>query len=192
MITANSILTEIYVSDEVKKCVSRLEPEHLQQDILQHTFMELFEKPSDFIIDLYQRGKLKAYIVKILYNTATYSRSTFAKQQGKETPTDFNHDFNEEVFENPGMVRAEKKQLQEYCNRSHYNLLEANEDYKRQMEYESDVKCALAEIHWYKQELLNLYVELGTYKAVSDKTGIPLTSVFKTITELRKEIKQKL
>lgn len=192
MITASSILTEIYVSDEVKKCVSKLEPEHLQQDILQHTFMELFEKPSEFILDLYDRGKLKAYIVKILYNTATYSRTTFAKQQGKETPTDFNFDFNEEAYDNPGAVKADKKHMQEYCNRSHYSLMEAHEEYKRQLEYESEVICALSEMHWYKQELLNLYVELGTYKAVSDKTGIPLTSVFKTITELRKEIKQKL
>lgn len=190
--TAQQVLTEIYVSDEVKKCVSKLEPEHLQQDILQHTFMELFEKPSDFILDLHVRGKLKAYIVKILYNTATYSRTTFAKQQGKETPTDFNFDFNEDVSDNPGLVGADKKNMQEYCNRSHYSLFEAKEEYKRQMEYETDVKCALAELHWYKQELLKLYVELGTYKAVSDKTGIPLTSVFKTITELRKEIKQKL
>lgn len=165
--TAQQVLTEIYVSNEVKECVKRLKPEHLQQDILQHTFMELFERPEDFIMDLHERGKLKSYIVKILYNTATYSRSTFAKQQGKETPVDF-------------------------CEAAKYDVIRASEDYKADLEYVENVKCALAEVHWYKVELLKLYADLGTYKAVSEKTGIPLTSVFMTITELRKEIKQKL
>ena len=60
--TAQVILTEIYCSDEVKEVVGKLEPQHLQQDILQHTFLELFEKPAKFIEDLHQRGKLKAEI----------------------------------------------------------------------------------------------------------------------------------
>ena len=61
--TAQVILTEIYCSDEVKEVVGKLEPQHLQQDILQHTFLELFEKPAKFIEDLHQRGKLKPDIV---------------------------------------------------------------------------------------------------------------------------------
>ena len=165
--TATDMLTDIYLSQEVKDCIKKLRPEHLQQDILQHTFLELYEKPVTFIEDLHNRGKLKAYIVKILYNTATYSRTRFAKEQGKETPTDF-------------------------CQAAKYEVLTANDEYIEKQQAYEDVTCAMGEMHWYKVELLKMYAELGTYKAVSDQLGIPLTSVFITVTEAKKEIKQRI
>lgn len=164
---ANQLLTEIYQSDEIKEVISKLRPAHLQEDILQHTFLELFQKPPEFIVELSGRGKLKAYIVKILYNTATYSRTTFAKQQGKETPTDFCHD-------------------------STYEVIRVSDDEKMAEQTNMEIACAVSEIHWYKARLLEMYTERGTYKAVHEATGIPVSSIFKTITQARKEIKRKL
>jgi len=164
---ASNILTNLYRSSEVKEVIKRLRPVHLQDDILQHTFLGLFEKPDAFIVDLHERGKLRAYIVKILYNTATYTRSSFAKQQGKETPTDM-------------------------CGEAKYEVIRFEEEEKDRIEAQASVACAVSKLHWYKSEMLQLYAELGTYQAVSDKTKIPLTSVFKTVSEARKEIKQKL
>lgn len=165
--TAASILTRIYESKEIKEVIMRLKPEHLQQDILQHTFLELFEKEESFILELDGRGKLKAYIVKILYNTATYSRSSFAKALGKETPTDI-------------------------CGDAKYEVIRYEDEEKERTESNNSVACAVSNLHWYKANMLAIYAELGTYKAVSEKTKIPLSSVFKTITEARKEIKKQL
>lgn len=165
--TAQVILTEIYCSDEVKEVVGKLEPQNLQQDILQHTFLELFEKPAKFIEDLHQRGKLKAYIVKILFNTATYTRTKFRKELGKETPTDF-------------------------CADSKYEVINAGDDYKVDAERVNSVACAvkkLEEKHWYDAGILKLYAELGTISAVSRATGIPRTSVFKTLVRAKATIK---
>ena len=168
---ATELLTEIYSSQEVKEVILKLKPDHLQQDILQHTFCELFQKPDEFIIDLHARGKLKSYIVKILYNSATYHRTTFEKEQGKghqkEMPTDF-------------------------CSNSKYEVIKfVDEEKERQQEY-SDIACAVSKVYWYKADLIKLYAELGTYKAVSAKTGIPISSVFKTIKEAITEIKKLL
>jgi DNA-directed RNA polymerase specialized sigma24 family protein len=183
--TAATILTEIYLSKEVEQVIKKLKPDHLQEDIKQHTFLELFQKEADFIIDLHSRNKLKSYIVKILYNTATYTRSTFAKQQGKETPTDFN-DNTMPFFD--GEMNMNSKR----CNQSTFEVIRFEEEEKERIEIESSVACAASSIHWYKFKLLEMYAELGTYQSVSDATGIPLTSVFQTISEARKEIKQRL
>ena len=153
--TKTSILTEIYQSKEVEAMIRSIKPKDLQQDIKQHCFLELFEKPEEFILDLYNRGKLRHYIVKVLYNTSRWSCTTFHKQLGKETPT--------EIFEDS-----------------------PTDEYE-----EINIEPVLKDVYWYKTELLRLYAEHGTFQKVSDLTKIPLKSVYSTIVEARKEIKQK-
>lgn len=171
--TAKSILTGIYLSAEVKDVIKRLRPVDLQEDILQHCFLELFQKPPDFIIQLHDRGKLKAYIVKILHNTATYNRTSFTKQFGKETPTDF-------------------------CTETKYEVIRFENEENERIETYREIDCAVSTLGVtksgmrYTDAMLKLYAELGTYKAVSEKTGIPQTSVFNTIKEVRKAIRKQL
>ena len=149
------ILTEIYISADVENMIRSLKPDHLQDDIKQHCFMELFEKSEEFIMELYNRGKLKNYIIKVLYNTSRWQFTNLSKQLGKETPTEFFEDH-------------------------------ADDEY-----YEIDIEPVLKQVYWYKCDLIRLYAEHGTYQKVSDLTGIPLKSVYSTIVEARKEIKQK-
>ena len=72
---AHQLLTEIYTSQEVKDCITKIRPVDLQQDILQHSFLELLEKDQAFIIDLHKRCKLKPYIVKVIYNTSVFTHN---------------------------------------------------------------------------------------------------------------------
>ena len=168
---ATALLVEIYESKDVAACIKKLRPVHLQEDIKQHTFLTMFEKPKEEIIELNNRGKLKAYIVKILHNTATYHRTSFTKCEGQERniqiPTDF-------------------------CQHAEYNLIKVDTDNEDHREAIEQVACATSKMHWYKVQVLKEYAELGTYKAVSDKTKIPLTSIYNTVKEARKEIKQRL
>lgn len=146
----SEILTEIYLSAEVETMIRSLKPCHLQDDIKQHCFMELFEKNEEFIMDLHKRGKLKNYIVKVLYNTARFTRTSFTKQLGKETPTESFEEVIDETYE--------------------------------------EIEADLSNLHWYKREVLKLYAEQGTYQKVSDLTHIPMTSIYQTVLEARKQI----
>ena len=47
-------------------------------------------------------------------------------------------------------------------------------------------------IYWYKARILELYAELGTYALVAEYTGIPTSSIFRTVREAKKEIKSKI
>ncbi len=47
-------------------------------------------------------------------------------------------------------------------------------------------------LYWYDKEILKLYIELGSVRKVSKQTGIPHTSIFITIKNVQKCIKQSL
>jgi DNA-directed RNA polymerase specialized sigma24 family protein len=54
------------------------------------------------------------------------------------------------------------------------------------------VNQALEDVYWYDSSILSLYAEKGTFKEVSDCTGIPLKSVYDTVANTRKIIKKKI
>jgi len=56
----------------------------------------------------------------------------------------------------------------------------------------SEIEIPLNKLYWYKARVLELYAELGNYRAVSEKTTIPLCSIFNTVQQARKEIKKHL
>jgi hypothetical protein len=47
-------------------------------------------------------------------------------------------------------------------------------------------------LYWYDQEILKMYVDLGSVRKVSKQTGIPHTSIFITIKKIRLCIRQQL
>lgn len=162
---ARDILTEIYISDDIKNVVTKLKPQHLAEDILQHCFLELYSKQEQFIIDLYNRGKLKAFIVKMLYNTSVYNNTPFCKEWSLITPGN-NREVSTERFKD----FADHKQ-------------EDNLD---------ELVAVVDGLYWYKKEILKLYAELGTYKEVSEATGVPVTSICNTIKDVRYEVKKRI
>jgi len=67
-VDSKKILEEIYRSNELKECISKIRPINIQQDVLQCTFTDLLLKDESIILDLYIRNKLMAYIAKMIYN----------------------------------------------------------------------------------------------------------------------------
>lgn len=169
----NSVLTEIYCSKEIGEVIGKIHPEGIRDDLKQHVFLELFEHTEEIILDLYNRGKLKSFIVKMLYNTSRFTKSKFSKEMGKEVSFG---DFEE----------VEEK----LCKTSAFEIVRGTNDLRTKDDEFEELNCAVSKIYWYKARLLELYAEVGTYKKVSDVTGIPVASVFATINQARKEIKQ--
>lgn len=165
MVKARDILTEIYCSNDIKEVVSKLKPSHLREDILQHCFTELYSKQESFIIDLYNRGKLKAFIVKMLYNTSVFNDTPFCKEWSLITPN------------NTREIHVDKfKDVADHVSDDNLEELVAVVD----------------TLYWYKKDILKLYAELGTYKEVSEATGIPVTSICNTMKDVRHEVRKKI
>jgi hypothetical protein len=70
-----------------------------------------------------------------------------------------------------------------------------DEEQQEQIDYEllcENVTEAVEGLYWYDKEILMLYIELGNYRAIERKTGIPYASAYKTVQKVIKEIKQKI
>lgn len=52
------------------------------------------------------------------------------------------------------------------------------------------IQNKIKDLYWYDREILYMYVELGSVRKVSAQTGIPHTSIFITIKNIRKCIKK--
>jgi DNA-directed RNA polymerase specialized sigma24 family protein len=163
--TKESLLTEIYLSKEVDEILLKYTEAYLRDDIKQHVFLVLFEKEEAFIMDLHNRAKLKHYVVKILFNTINFKsdKGLFVRQSGRGKEIPTEH------F---------------HCT--------PDEDGSQYEEMIQECQDATRAVYWYNRTLLELYAKEGNYRAVSEKTGIPLKSVYNAIDKARQEIKKKM
>lgn len=177
--TARKLLTDLYNSTEITEVIGRLKPERLREDIKQYVFLTLFEKEDSFILGLQQRQKLKHYVVMMMYNTSKWrDRSVFKKQFGLlETAVP---DFE-------GLGLEEDKGFGKMAVKAALKTIGDNTEAEN--ETVGEVLSALDKLYWYKAEVFKLYVKYGTYQRVSDKTGIPLSSIFQTVKAAKAELR---
>jgi hypothetical protein len=95
-VNAKQIIEQLYRSDDLRECLSRIQPPDIRDDVKQHVFTELLLKPETDILDLYQRGKFVAYVAKMLVNMVRWERSSFRKLQGRETALESFSDIADE------------------------------------------------------------------------------------------------
>lgn len=94
---AKQIISDLYISQDLRACLARIRPVEIQEDVLQHTFTELLCKPEADILDLHARNKLTAYVAKMLVNMVRWQRSSFRKLEAKETPLESLTDVLDEI-----------------------------------------------------------------------------------------------
>ena len=79
--TSRQIIEQLYTSEDLVQCIAKVQPPEIREDLLQHVFLALLEKDDTLILELHRTSKLTAYVVKMIYNLATWNRSTFNKQK---------------------------------------------------------------------------------------------------------------
>ena len=98
--TARQIIEDLYRSDELRECLSKIKPKELQDDLLQHCFLELLNKDESIIITLHSEGRFIGYVVKMMYNMVTWQNSEFNRIKMREVLTnDFVHPSEEQEEE---------------------------------------------------------------------------------------------
>ena len=90
--TSRQIIEQLYRSEELHECLSKIKPIELQDDLLQQCFLELLNKDEQLILNLHLEGRFIRYVVKMMYNMVNWNRSEFNKLKSREVLTnDFNH-----------------------------------------------------------------------------------------------------
>jgi transposase-like protein len=71
-------------------------------------------------------------------------------------------------------------------------FVKEEEEIDNSQEVANSIEKIIPSLYWYDQEILKMYIELGSVRKVSKQTGIPHTSIFITIKNIRKCILQQL
>lgn len=93
--TSNQIINELAKNKVVEKLVTNISPEDNQpdnQDLSQLIYLTLLEKPNSLIEDLYSKGELIFYVIRIItrnvYSTTSPYYRTIKKFKNKTTDID--------------------------------------------------------------------------------------------------------
>lgn len=166
MATKNQIIEELYRSKEFNDCISRMEPEHLRDDLRAEVTLILLETDEQKLLAIHAGNALKFYTVRIIINLIQSKTSLFYKKY--------------------------RQQMAEITDRF---IAEQADDFKERAAKEDIEDKAIKEIgnlYWYNSGIVKLYLKHGNYRAIEEDTGIPYSSAYKTIQKSFQEIKQKV
>ncbi|OOQ57159.1 hypothetical protein [Mucilaginibacter pedocola] len=159
----NKLLTELFNSREFNRCIKKMRPEWLHDDLRAEVALILCEMPEEKIMALHQQGVLRFYAVRIILNLAQSSTSPFFKK-----------------------FRASWVELENIIEPAYIEYDKEKEAMLTQAITEID------NLYWYDKELLKLYLKLGSYRAMEQETGIPFESIYKTVQQACKAIRTKV
>jgi hypothetical protein len=164
--TKNQIIEELYRSKEFNDCISRMEPDHLRDDLRAEVTLILLETDEQKLLAIHAGNALKFYTVRIIINLIQSKTSLFYKKY--------------------------RQQMAEITDRF---IAEQADDFKERAAKEDIEDKAIKEIdnlYWYNSGIVKLYLKHGNYRAIEEDTGIPYSSAYKTIQKSFQEIKQKV
>lgn len=155
-VTRQHIIEMLYSDKDIKNAISKMQPVELQDDLKQEMFLVICEMNEEKLINLYENGYLKFFLVRTMLNMIKSDRShfymKFRKQFEEWTPTFEKRD--EEAYPMEEMVKKLDKSL---------NIL-----------------------HWYEREIFRLYAESGmNIMELSRNTKIPYRSLSMTIKNVK-------
>ena len=139
----------------------------LSNDLLNDVLLQLYEKNSDIVLRNYEDNDIKYYITAVMRINWQSKTSPFyyriRREIDKYTPINDNYEVMDDVDD--------------------------------KMDKEILIQCleiSFAELDWFRKSVFELYMTMGSYNAVSKKTGIPISSISRYIRESKDEIKLKI
>lgn len=159
----NKILTEVFTSKSFNECVGKMRPACLRDDLKSEVSLVLCEMPEARLIEIYNSGGIYYYVARIVINMVKNSSNKFFRNHLK---------FDLLTTEMPVNFDIEVEDTRLRDEQSALNLIDA--------------------LYWYDAEIVRLYLKLGNYRAVSKATGIPMPSIYATVQQSAKKIKEKI
>lgn len=187
----DKILTDLFKSKEFNDCISKMKPEHLQDDLKGEVMLILCEMEEGKLMDLHYKGVLRFYTVRTILNLIQSTTSPFYKKFRLKS-YDLGILRDQTTYE-VASEEINNMELTKYATRFSYDSIA--EDLDEEKERQLKECLALDEIDnlfWYDRDITKLYLKLGTYRKVEEETGIPFESIYKTVQKVCKELKKKV
>jgi transposase-like protein len=137
----------------------------LWEDLRQEVSLIVLEYDRDKIKELEKKGKqvFKFWIVRICCNQTNSKYGKFGRMYASLIPV-------EDIMK----------------------FVKEEEDIDNSIDVANSIAKIIPSLYWYDQEILKMYIELGSVRKVSAQIGIPHTSIFITIKNIRKCILSQL
>jgi len=168
-VNKNDILSEICSDKKYSEYCKKIGGD-LSDDLFQYVCLYLLEMNEEKLIQLHKTNGLRMYITRIIYISINSNRSDFKKQLfGRLKYEDVEHIEDIQIESNDDLINQIKKEIEkEICKSIKNNSYPAT------------------------AKLFDIYLEMGSYKAVSNVTGIPYLTVRNHIKLFQKKIKSKI
>ncbi len=182
--TKDQILSDLFVSADFNACIGKMKPEHLRDDLKSEVMLILCESAEEKIVGLHQAGGLTYYTVRIILNLIQSNTSPFYKKframVDARDPKATQMDNPKNPYDNSHLellLHKEAESDQEYAGMV-FGIIEERE---RKEKLEDLALDQINSLYWYDQEIVKLYMKLGSYRAIEAETGIPWESCYKTV-----------
>lgn len=165
---ANQIILDFYRSGELKKICSTITGNsQLTKDLEQEVVLYLLEKPESKILDVYNKGYFKFYVVKMvltLYNCTTTPFSNKYRHNKNDEYLDKDYDSAETFYnDNIDVLWAlAEKEIDSWNKNGGFP---------------------------YEKEMLKLFMKTNNMREMNRLTKIPYRSICYTMDEIKKKLK---
>jgi DNA-directed RNA polymerase specialized sigma24 family protein len=160
------IINSIVQTGEIKDvCQNVAKNSGLAQDLYNEVILIFCEMPSEKLIKVYNSGYFKFYAVRVVLNTFNSTTSPFSRRYRH---FEKKHQIGADIYEQENEYEHEKDEQ--------INLIEVE----------------MKKLSWYEARLFKEYLEAGSCRKLSAKTGIPFQSIWKTVSEVRKKLKEQI
>jgi hypothetical protein len=194
--TRSQIIAQLFSGKNFNDCISKMQPEQLQEDLRQEVILIVCELPEEKIIGLHQRKELEFFTVRIILNQVRSKTSPFAKKY-RQYYTGYVENY---LSKDDGLEELINGELSNTGNIgfnrqlkiiSAYHPLDLQDRITRESAEDTAIK-EIENLYWYNKGLIELYMKHGNYRAIEQETGIPFASCYKTIKKSFEQIKQKV
>jgi hypothetical protein len=79
-VTRDQIVERLFVGKNFNECLSKMEPDHLRDDLKMEVITVVCGWPDDKVIDLHSKGVLEFYVVRVILNMVKSKSSPFYKK----------------------------------------------------------------------------------------------------------------
>jgi len=163
--TRNEIIEELYLSKDISQALRKMQPASLRDDLRQEMFISLCTLSDEKFWNLYENNALKFYLVRAMLNMIYSSKHTDIFYRNFRAKYETLENFNnlEDTVDNS---KIEKEILFDNIDKNRKRL------------------C------WYENTLLEEYIQCNfNQMELHRKTKIPYQSIVKTITLIKKKLK---
>lgn len=174
--SATSKITAIYQQPEIDDCICKLVKKELRPDFKQELFLILLQVPCDTIDRM--NGDLKYYVVRVILNLVRQQKNVFHK-----TYLDKTIEYNTEKINYQVSSPAETDTISERIEKE----LSEEKIIVRLDTIDLELGNSSYPFH---RELIKLINKYGTIREVEKITGIPRTTIHRTVKKVRDQLRK--